>query len=223
MRNDQDIERLNCIFASMTPDERIRAFYSNKSLSNTKVVLTSSFGTTAVFLLHLYYKQNIRQPVHFLDTTYHFEETLLYKAQLTQMYDLEVIELFPEEWKNKFTREHQLWKTDPDLCCSVNKVEPMLSIRKQADVWVSGLMNWQNEHRKQIDIFEVKEGVLKFYPIIDVSEAAAHQYIEKFSLPVHPLKPLGYESIGCKHCTFKGKGRAGRWAGKSKTECGLHK
>lgn len=223
VHSDQDIERLNCIFSSMTPDERIRAFYSNKSLSGSRVFLTSSFGTTAVFLLHLFYKQNIKQPVHFLDTTYHFDETLLYKAQLTKMYDLEVVELHPEDWKNKFTREHQLWKTDPDLCCSVNKVEPMLTIRKQADVWVSGLMGWQNEHRKQMDIFEVKEGVLKFYPIIDVTEEDANQYIEKFNLPVHPLKPLGYESIGCKHCTFKGRGRNGRWAGKAKTECGLHK
>ncbi len=223
VHSNRDIERLNCIFSSMSPDERIRALYSNKSLAGSNIVLTSSFGTTAVFLLHLFYKQNIHQPVHFLDTTYHFEETLMYKTQLTRLYDLEVIELHPESWKNKFTREHQLWKTDPDLCCSVNKVEPMLTIKKQADIWISGLMGWQNEHRRQRDIFEVKDGALKFYPIIDVTEEEANQYIEKFNLPIHPLKPLGYESIGCKHCTFKGKGRSGRWAGKDKTECGLHK
>lgn len=223
VNSDQDIERLNSIFSSMTPEERIRAFYSNQSLSGNRVLLTSSFGTTAVFLLHLFYRENTRQPVHFLDTSYHFEETLQYKAELTRLFDLEIIELKPEEWKNKFTREHQLWKTDPDLCCSVNKVEPLITIKKQADVWISGLMSWQNEHRKQMDIFQKKDGVLRFYPIVDVTEEEANDYIEKFSLPVHPLKPLGYESIGCKHCTFKGRGRSGRWAGSAKTECGLHK
>lgn len=223
INSDQDVERLNCIFSSMTPEERIRAFYSNQSLSANRVLLTSSFGTTAVFLLHLFHRENINQPVHFLDTTYHFEETLQYKAELTRLFGLEIIELKPEEWKNKFTREHQLWQTDPDLCCSVNKVEPLISIKKQADVWVSGLMSWQNEHRKEIDIFQKKDGILKFYPIIDVSEEEANDYLEKFNLPAHPLKPLGYESIGCKHCTFKGRGRSGRWAGSAKTECGLHK
>lgn len=221
--SDQDVERLNAVFSSMTPEERIRAFYSNRSLSQYRVLLTSSFGTTAVYLLHLFYRENIHQPVHFLDTTYHFEETMEYKTALTRLFDLEVIELKPEEWKNKFTRDNQLWKTDPDLCCSVNKVEPLLTIRKQADIWISGLMSWQNDHRRQMDIFQKKEGVLKFYPVIDVSEEEANQYLEKFNLPIHPLKPLGYESIGCKHCTFKGKGRTGRWSGSVKTECGLHK
>ena len=130
-----------------------------------------------------------------------------YKAQLTRLFDLTIIELHPEEWKNKFTRQNKLWKTDPDLCCSVNKVEPMLTVKNQADVWVSGLMAWQNETRKNLDVFQWRDGVLKFYPIIDVKEEEANTYLQRYDLPIHPLKPLGYESIGCKHCTFKGKGR----------------
>jgi phosphoadenosine phosphosulfate reductase len=221
--NPEDISRLNTIFKEMSPPERLRAFYCNQSLRDTKVLLTSSFGTTAVFLLHLFYRNNIRQPVHFLDTTYHFEETLAYKNQLARLFGLTIIDLHPEEWKNKFTRENKLWETDPDLCCSVNKVEPMLTVKKQADVWVSGLMAWQNETRKNLDVFQWRDGVLKFYPIIDVTEQEALDYLQRYDLPEHPLKPLGYESIGCKHCTFKGQGRAGRWAGQAKTECGLHK
>ena len=221
--NPEDISRLNTIFKEMSPPERLRAFYCNQSLRDTKVLLTSSFGTTAVFLLHLFYRNNIRQPVHFLDTTYHFEETLAYKNQLARLFGLTIINLHPEEWKNKFTRENKLWETDPDLCCSVNKVEPMLTVKNQADVWVSGLMAWQNETRKNLDVFQWRDGVLKFYPIIDVTEEEAQTYLQRYDLPEHPLKPLGYESIGCKHCTFKGRGRAGRWAGQAKTECGLHK
>ena len=219
----EDITRLNTIFKEMSPPERLRAFYCNESLRDGKILLTSSFGTTAVFLLHLFYRSNIQQPVHFLNTTYHFEETMAYKAELTRLFDLKIIELHPEEWKNKFTRENKLWETDPDLCCSVNKVEPMLTVKNQADVWVSGLMAWQNETRKSLDVFQSRDGVLKFYPIIDVTEEEAQTYLQRYDLPTHPLKPLGYESIGCKHCTFKGKGRAGRWSGQAKTECGLHK
>ncbi len=221
----KNLKRLNQQYKAMTPAERIAAFYKcvqNKQGEN-HVLLTSSFGTTAVYLLHLYYDLGIRQKVHFLNTTYHFEETLAYKTLLTRLFDLEVTELKPEEWKNKFTRKNEVWKTDPDLCCSVNKVEPLQSIREEADFWVSGLMSWQNENRQQKDIFEEKDGVIKFYPILDVTEAEALQYIEKNKLPVHPLKPLGYESIGCKHCTFKGKGRTGRWLDSVKTECGLHR
>lgn len=222
VHDSQDVARLNTIFKEMSPSERIRAFYCNRSLRENKTLLTSSFGTTAVLLLHLFYRNNIEQPVHFLDTTYHFDETLAYKAALTQLFGLKIIELHPEEWKNKFTRENKLWETDPDLCCSVNKVEPLLTVKKQADVWISGLMGWQNEHRQNMDVFQLKDGVLKFYPLIDLTEAEAQAYLQRYDLPEHPLKPLGYESIGCKHCTFKGKGRQGRWAGTTKTECGLH-
>ncbi|MEK6480800.1 phosphoadenylyl-sulfate reductase [Catalinimonas sp. 4WD22] len=222
LKNQENIERLNAIFQSMSPEERIRALYSNKSLNEKNIILTSSFGTTAVYLLHLYYKMNIRQEVYFLDTSFHFDETLMYKHKLTQMFALKVKELHPEDWKNAFTRENEVWRTDPDLCCSVNKVEPMLQIKQVADIWVSGLMGWQNEQRKNLDIFQWKDGTLKFYPIVDVKENEVKDYLAKWSLPTHPLKPLGYESVGCKHCTFKGKGRAGRWLGNAKTECGLH-
>lgn len=219
---EDDIERLNAIFQEMRPEERIRAYYQNNSLCGRKTILTSSFGTTAVYLLHLFYRQNIRQKVHFLNTGFHFEKTLSYKNQLSQLFDLQVEELFPEDWKNKFARQHQLWKTDPDLCCSVNKVEPLLQIKKCADIWISGLMGWQNSYRQNLDIFQRQDEILKFYPLIDVEEEEVQAYLKKWGLPEHPMKPLGYESIGCKHCTFKGKGRQGRWLGKVKTECGLH-
>ncbi|WKN30443.1 phosphoadenylyl-sulfate reductase [Porifericola rhodea] len=222
IKSQADIDRLNAIFKALSPEERIKALYANNDLRQKNIILTSSFGTTAVYLLHLYYKMNIRQEVYFLDTTFHFDETIVYKNKLKQMFDLEVKELHPEDWKNAFTRENKLWKSDPDLCCSVNKVEPMLQIKQEADIWVSGLMGWQNEHRKNLDIFQVQDGTLKFYPIIDVKEEDVKDYLIKWALPVHPLKPLGYESIGCKHCTFKGRGRAGRWSGQAKTECGLH-
>jgi phosphoadenosine phosphosulfate reductase len=89
-------------------------------------------------------------------------------------------------------------------------------------VWVSGLMHTQNEHRKGLRLFEEKNGILKFYPILDIAPEERDMYILKHDLHFHPLVLEGYGSIGCTHCTVKGTGREGRWFGLAKTECGLH-
>lgn len=222
IHKESDLERLNATFSEMNPEERIRSFYQNTSLCRKKIILTSSFGTTAVYLLHLFYRQDIRQTVTFLDTGFHFKETLQYKNELKRRFDFTIHEVRPEEWKHQFAQRQRLWKSDPDLCCSVNKVEPMLKTKNAAAVWISGLMKWQSAHRRNLQIFQRQDGILKFNPILDVEEAEVQEYIDKWNLPVHHLRKSGYESIGCSHCTLKGKGRRGRWEGKPKTECGLH-
>ncbi len=212
------IEELNAKYAPLSAEERIRALYEDFS----RVLFTSSFGTTSATLLHLFHNVNPGQPVHFLDTTYHFAETLAYKSQLTELLGLHVIDVVPEEWKNKFTREDQAWRTDPDLCCSINKVEPLDRIKPGFEIWVSGLMQSQNAYRKQMNIFEQKEDIIKFYPIIDWNENRVKEYLAQHNLPPHPLLAHGFSSVGCIHCTVKGRGREGRWVNRSKTECGLH-
>ena len=64
--------------------------------------------------------------------------------------------------------------------------------------------------------------MIKFYPLLDISEAEAQLYLKIHELPTHPLEAKGYCSVGCHHCTVAGAGRSGRWAGSVKTECGLH-
>jgi phosphoadenosine phosphosulfate reductase len=213
-----DLKELNERYRVLTPVERIAELYKDFS----SVLYTSSFGTTAVYLIHLFHKVKPGQTIHFLDTTFHFPETLEYKKKLTELLQLKVEDLRGEEWRNKFTRTDQTWIKDPDLCCSVNKVEPLEKIKPQFEVWVSGLMHSQTEHRSKLNIFELRNGIIKFYPIIDVTETQAEAYISEHRLPEHPLKFSGYSSIGCIHCTTKGKAREGRWIDKSKTECGLH-
>ena len=95
-------------------------------------------------------------------------------------------------------------------------------LKEGKKVWISGLLGYQNKHRKELPIFEQKSDILKFYPIIDVSEQEVKNYYETNQIPFHPLQAQGYESIGCAQCTVKGKGREGRWTNTSKTECGLH-
>ena len=213
-----NIEALNEKYRPLSPEERIRMLYSDFS----KVLFTSSFGTTSAILLDLFHKANPDQPVHFLDTTYHFAETLEYKRLLTKLLNLKVIDVKPEEWKNKFTREDQTWSKDPDLCCSINKVEPLDKLKPGFEIWVSGLMKTQTANRKQMNIFEQKDDLIKFFPIIDMTNEESKNYIEKNKLPAHPLLAHGFASVGCIHCTVKGRGREGRWVNRNKTECGLH-
>ena len=213
-----NLEALNEKYLPLSPEERVKELYRDFS----RVLFTSSFGTTSAILLHLFHSVNPEQEVYFLDTTYHFAETLEYKSLLAKRFGLKVKEVAAEEWKNKFTREDQTWSKDPDLCCSINKVEPLDKIRPGFEIWVSGLMQSQNSYRRQLNIFEQKEGILKFYPIIDFSDADAKAYIAKHDLPPHPLVAHGFNSVGCIHCTVKGRGREGRWVNRSKTECGLH-
>lgn len=213
-----NLDQLNEKYLPLSPEDRVRELYTDFG----NVLFTSSFGTSSVILLHLFSRIRPEQEVLFLDTTYHFAETLEYKELLTRQLRLNVKNVLPEDWKNKFTREDQTWSKDPDLCCSINKVEPLDKLKSGYDVWVSGLMQSQNTHRKQMPVFEQKNDLIKFYPIIDLSAADAKAYLEKNELPPHPLIAHGFHSVGCIHCTVKGRGREGRWVNRSKTECGLH-
>lgn len=81
----------------------------------------------------------------------------------------------------------------------------MEALKENHTVWVSGLMAWQSDHRASLDIFEERGGILKFYPLLDVSREDRDNYIREHHLPFHPLISKGYFSIGCEHCTVPEK------------------
>lgn len=209
---------LNEQYTKLSPEERIKQFYTD----HDEVLFTSSFGTTAVYLIDLLHEAGIKQKVHFIDTTFHFEETHNYKKLLTERYNLEVVDLKPDTEDNKYSRLAELWQYNPDQCCDTNKVKPLANVQQNYKYWISGLMSWQNPFRKNLNIFDIKQNIVKFYPIIDISENYIWNYIENKKLPKHPLLKKGYESVGCTHCTIVGEKRKGRWANTVKTECGLH-
>jgi phosphoadenosine phosphosulfate reductase len=113
---DKDLRTLNRKYKKLSPEERIREIYSDFD----NILLTSSFGTSAVFQLHLFYKQNIKQKVHFINTSYHFNETLRYKVELTKLFELVVEDIVPDNILNKLSRNAELWKSDPDQCIRTN-------------------------------------------------------------------------------------------------------
>lgn len=215
-----DIPSLTKNLKNVHPQERIEMLFHH--FREEEVFITSSFGATSIILLHLVSKVKPGFPVHFIDTGYNFRETLEYKEYLTEKLKLNIIDVKAEAHKHRFTKENETWRYNTDLCCYINKVSPVNELKQNHKVWIAGLLNFQNRFRKDLNIFDQKEDILKFYPIVDMPEEEVSLYQTLYNLPVHPLLPKGYSSIGCTHCTKKGAGRAGRWVHSSKTECGLH-
>jgi phosphoadenosine phosphosulfate reductase len=215
-----EIVSLNATYRPLTAEERIKQLYIDFELN--AIMLTSSFAATSAFLLKLVSDINKNQKVFFIDTGYHFEDTLNYKNVLTDTYDLNVTSISAIKEEHEFTTKNETWKKNPDFCCAINKVKPLDLIKKKYTIWMSGLMEWQSDHRATLDVFELRNNILKFYPLLDITKENRDAYVEKHQLPFHPLVAKGYHSIGCEHCTVPGENRGGRWNNSPKTECGLH-
>lgn len=216
----EHIEALNKKYRPLSATERIKELY--KDFDVTDVMLTSSFAATSAFFLKLFSEVNKDQEVFFIDTGYHFQETIAHLEDLKQRYNLNVKSLRALKEEHEFTTSDKTWTKNPDFCCTLNKVRPLDVIKYHYKVWASGLMKWQSDHRATLDIFEMRGDILKFYPLLDVTKEERDAYIAEHDLPFHPLVSKGYNSIGCSHCTAPGKDRDGRWNNNPKTECGLH-
>lgn len=218
--SDATISTLNQKYKPLSATQRIKELYIDFDVN--EVMLTSSFAATSAFFLKLFSEANKEQKVFFIDTGYHFDDTLEYKKKLTELYGLNVESIRALQEEHEFTNQDETWKKNPDFCCSINKVKPLDTIKQKYKVWASGLMEWQSDHRATLNIFEMRGEILKFYPLLDITKEQRDLYIEEHQLPFHPLVEKGYHSIGCLHCTVPGEDRDGRWNNSPKTECGLH-
>lgn len=214
------IVQLNQAYAPLDFEARIRRLYQD--FLPAKVLVTSSFAATSAYFLHIISRIRPDQPITFIDTGFHFPETLRYREELIQRFNLKVQDVRADSYQHEWSERERLYETDPDFCCSINKIQPLEEIKPNYDVWVSSLMGWQTDHRSQLAVFEERRGIIKFNPMIDVTQAERDAYIREHDLPFHELVAKGYSSIGCSHCTMPGESRSGRWTGKPKTECGLH-
>ncbi len=211
---------LNNEFTPLSFEARIQRFY--QLFPAEQVLATSSFGTSSALLLYHLHRYAPDQRIHFLDTTFHFAETIAYREQLTQLFGLNVEVVRPDQKRNQLARQHRMWKNQAKRCCHYNKVLPLRTLKARYQVWISGLLGFQTGHRSKLSVFEVRDGLLKFHPFIDMAEGEFLFYFGLYKLPSHPLSELGYGSVGCTHCTSRGAGREGRWQGQTKEECGLH-
>ncbi|MCB0572672.1 MAG: phosphoadenylyl-sulfate reductase [Phaeodactylibacter sp.] len=214
---------LNELFQPLQPEERIRTLFDY--FEESEVLLTSSFGIHSALLLYLMHLVKPQKRAYFINTQFHFPETLAYKEQLADLWGLEIEELEPSCRSQLLVLQRRMWESQPDACCYLNKVWPLEPLKKGHKVWVSGLMGYQAHTRRNLQAFEKPrpgETIWRFYPLIDLTEQQYAGYKREFHLPPHPLEGQGYGSVGCLHCTVKGNGREGRWKGSDKTECGLH-
>lgn len=200
--------------------------YKSKGL---KIFSTSSFQTQSVVLLHIISRIDKSIPVFFLQTGYHFPETLEYKKHLVRSLGLNVIDLgsFIPKSMQRDSSGRLLFTSDPDHCCHLNKVAPLDAALIENDVWINGIRADQSETRQAMQEEEMApHSVIRYHPMLNWTLEDVNAYIKKFNLPRHPLDELGFVSIGCEPCTRRitvnEDSRSGRWYGLNKTECGLH-
>jgi len=215
-----DIAELNRVYDLLQPIQRLEKIFQD--FDNEGIMVTSSFGTTSGILMGMVSKVAPGHPIHFIDTTFCFRKTLEYKRTLTDLLGLNIINILPNVEENIDVREKNLWETNPDECCNINKVKPFEPYKAGKKIWISGLLMNSNPFRENLEIFEERGPIIKMHPNIDTTAEGFDQFLINNNIPSHPMIDDGYDSVGCTHCTIKGEGRSGRWAGKSKTECGLH-
>jgi phosphoadenosine phosphosulfate reductase len=193
--------------------------------------VTSSFQSECVILLHLLIERRPRIPVLFLDTGYHFPETLAYRDHLSALWNLNLVSLAPQ--LTVAQQESQfgiLYRSAPDRCCGMRKVEPLFRALEGYNTWFTGLRREQSKSRANLEPaadFRLPSGKLlrKISPLAGWSTRDVWQYLKQRGIPRLPLYDQGYTSIGCRPCTSlpldADDPRSGRWSGK-KLECGIH-
>ncbi|MDR6182808.1 phosphoadenylyl-sulfate reductase [Asaia bogorensis] len=194
-----------------------------------RMALVSSFGAESALLLALVADIDRDFPIFFLDTKRHFPETLSYRDALIDHLGLTGVVNIAPSAKALHDRDPQdmLADFDPDACCALRKVEPMDDALNDFDAWITGRKRGQAATRASMAVFEpLADGRAKINPLASWTRERIASEMTRRDLPRHPMTALGFKSIGCAPCTravAEGEDpRAGRWAGQTKTECGIH-
>jgi len=183
-----------------------------------RLYVACSFQKEASVILDMLLAIEPAARVFTLDTGVLFPETYETWRAIEARYGIE-IDVYRGEWIDG------LWQRDPDACCGMRKVEPLERALSEVDAWITGLRRDQSPTRAgtpKLGPDDGHPGTLKCAPLADWSEKDVWSYINEHEVPYNPLHDRGYDSIGCTHCTVAAGGRAGRWAGTDKIECGLH-
>ena len=200
-----------------------------------RAAIGTSFQGAGLVMIDLALQAGMRFPVFTIDTGLLFPETVELKKKLEQFYEIHIESLTPDLTLAEQADVHgpELWKKEPDLCCTVRKVLPLRDKLTELDCWITGLRRQQSESRAQTDLVELYvfdeasgRNIVKLNPMANWSREAIWDRIRERRIPYNPLQDRGYRSIGCQPCTRKTQSgkpeRAGRWIGFDKVECGIH-
>jgi phosphoadenosine phosphosulfate reductase len=168
--------------------------------------------------------------VVFLDTGYHFAETIGTRDAVAATLPLHVVTVQPPLSVEEQDRQYgpRLHERDPDLCCALRKVRPLQQALEGYDAWATGLRRAETRDRIIAPVigWDEAKGKVKVSPLARWSDQEVERYVARHGVLVNPLMHDGYPSIGCWPCTRRvdpgSDPRSGRWAGRDKTECGIH-
>lgn len=201
--------------------------WAAKSVESGRLIVSTSFGPSGMVNLHILSEVAPDVPVVFLDTLYHFQETLEHAELVRKHYDLDLRVFRPAETREDFEREHgeRLWERDLDRFHYLTKVEPMERALEGVQGWITGRRRDQSTLRADMPLVEVGEHV-KINPVAAWGRGDVWRFILENDVPYNPLHDMGYASIGDEPLTtpihLGEDERAGRWRGQARTECGLH-
>lgn len=225
------IREANARFEDAPPQEILRWALVESGLA--RVAIASAFQAEGTAVIHMATQIKPDVPILFLETGFHFAETLAFKERLTELLDLNVVDLTGEYTVDSQSERFgpRLYERDPHLCCELNKVIPWQRALVRLDGWITSMRrdsSWTRADTPIVSQQEIEGGgcVVKVNPIANWTLRDTWAYLKENEIPQSPLYALGYASIGCAPCTraiFPGEDeRAGRWAGQDKVECGIH-
>jgi len=223
----QELQQLNARFERAHPTEIIRWAVET---FRPDVALTSSFGADSAALIHMAIQADPAISIRFVDTGFHFPETLRFLEELRRRFRLNVrvfrTRLSAQDIE-RLKREHAVRPIDDRYCCGEYKVETTERALAGLRCWITGLMREEAVTRRGTPIVEaLANGVTKVAPLAGWTAQQLLTYLQEHRLPFHPLWVRGYTSIGCALHTQPpvdpAKPRSGRWVGQDKTECGIH-
>jgi phosphoadenosine phosphosulfate reductase len=223
----EQLEQLKAGAESWKPEEVLRWAFAS---FGEDVAMATGFGVEGMVLLDIASRVNPDLKVFTGDTDFLFPETYDLIDRVEKRYGIKVERLYsaltPEQQEQAHGRD--LWKRNPDQCCSLRKVEPLRNKLAELSAWITAIRRDQTSVRAAAHKIEwdPKFGLVKINPIADWTKSMVWNYVHKHDVPYNPLHDNNFPSIGCTHCTRAVRpgesARAGRWSGSDKVECGLH-
>jgi phosphoadenosine phosphosulfate reductase len=198
-----------------------------KTVEPGRLVVSTSFGPSGMVNLHMLAEIAPQVPVVFIDTLYHFKETIEFSKVVARHYGLDLRVFSPAATREDFEREHgeRLWERDLDRFHQLTKVEPMARALEGVTGWITGRRRDQGATRAEMSIVELGDRI-KVNPLAAWGRGDVWRFIRDNDVPYNPLHDLGYSSIGDEPLTtpihLGEDERAGRWRGQERLECGLH-
>ena len=224
---ETELARLRRLYGQLPTQPLLRALIEQEFCG--RIAAVSSFGAESAVILALIAEVDPATPVIFLDTGWHFPETIAYRDRLVAqlgLTNLRTVMPSPADLQRE-DRDRRLHASDPDRCCNIRKVLPLERALAGYDAWITGRKRYHGGERSRLEVIEDVDGRIKINPLAGWTQAQIAAEFRARDLPIHPLVAQGYPSIGCMPCTSQAAAndgvRSGRWIDREKTECGIHR